>query len=380
MNGRVTKGRVLGGGYSPRDAALLSDAAAKCLAWWKAQTGSGITLTKSDARFLLDARTVTGACADAEYTFFKAYHIDPLIYNHFSLGQFAADTYTAHYFGGSFKFLSDAFGGPSNGWATAIGANGIAYNGGNAYKTIQAFLTENQALTVSQAATLPLVTNPPVIGTVSHGGGHIYAHFEDPNLADNKWMSANLALNGFIPNPIYGISHPSFDETKYWLADTPFHDMSGYLGADHPDFRGKQHVSIVPWKYAGSDGCWYKTTFQLSIYAPCRQFAPYGGGFNQAFQDFLYFADIGGDESDPDGTVWPRHNGVGFEMVLDQKTYSFVWMGLGLDNPYYDFVDYWYIPSHPHVGGWASIKLVSTQILGKNYNGPSPDITLVSKP
>lgn len=399
---KVTKGQALSGRYTDAEALSLSRSARRCLAWWTAIAGAGLKLTKSEARFYLEGTGEGFPCQPAEYTFYKLYYTDPLIYNHFSLGQFNAGDYKAHYFGGAFRFLTDALGGPANGWATAISANGIVYNGGNAYKAVDAFLTEAQALNKSVDATFSATPGavPPLIANFSHGGGHIYAHFEDVDYSDNRWFSAlsgnpNLAYN-FGPNPLYGISHPSFNETKLSIADTPFCSAAFDLPTtsiddllDDPTWRGRQHSALLPFSYAGSAGCWYKTTIQVSIYAPCRPFE-LGGYYdylwNAGDQDYVYVYDSEGSGGgppvipDPDGVVWPRWNGTGFEMRLDQKTYSFVWLGYGLDQPFYTFFDYWFLPFQPHVGGWASVRLVSTEILGKDYDGPSPDFTLVSKP
>lgn len=340
---KTTLAQNLAGKYSAFDALRVQRAARRLRAAWRMTGGPGVTITKSEAKFHIEA--ASRECSAPLFRFFRAYMPDVYEENHFSLGTFAAGTYDAWYLGGYFQFLTMPLG-----WATAIGGNGIVTNGDTAYKPVNAGLTYAQAI----ADTWPVAFD-----SAAHSGGSIYAHFEDDVYAygDNKWPRYGNEIppgdpatgtSWYAHTPIYGVNVDGNEGAfgQLWITDS---DYTATIGDVY--WRSYPFTISYPFYLWGELGCEYETTYRITLYAPC----PSSALDNVA--DTLF---LGLDY------IKPAYAGVGFAMTTVTADITEQWTGGGYDEAgkIHSAVELLHYPTMPHRGTYCKIEHISTTCLG----------------
>lgn len=324
MNERTTKGRVIGGGYSPRDAAMLRRAARRCLAWWKATTGSGVKLTKSDARFVLDAQPPPFV-ADVVIEGFWGAMVDANVGTQIVLGNFTAGDYRAWYDGGAFKFTTGYYG--ANIWASAIGSNGLKYDnaGANYYFPITTLSTPLEA----EQSLAAYISGADVLGTnviTNSSDSDIVASFIDTNYADNAWASREAAYAFNYSPPRYGIFRNNV--AKIFLPDT---EQATYAALGTPGTKWRSYPYWIngadagaPELYLYGDAAYrYRVRVDVTAYLPSKMSS------GQAISETTYVA----EPITATPVITPQWTGTPGQMATQTAT-VYVWVdGAGVDTP-----------------------------------------------
>jgi len=312
---KPTLAQELAGKYSAREAAVIRRAARRCLAWWKAETGPGVTLTKSDAKFHIEgggqhpAPRIEGAWVAV---------INPRINADVSLGVIPAGSYRAWYDGGAFQYRALTY---SNDFTAATSGCGVFLGGGASFLITP--ITRDTPLEAQDAA-ISWMAAEDLLGNnvVSHTGGAILASMVDTATADNKWVNADSDTTAVpfyraLPPPRYGIIRD--DVAAVYLPNTTAASYGGASWVSYP----MPALSPTVWLY-GETGFDYLMRWNITAYIPGKS----ASGDSDTFATYVERSGLGGTLITPDWTGTP------FEMHTKTASIDVWHSGAGVDVPY----------------------------------------------